>query len=235
MIFSTINSALPILLGLSSLVVAAPRNMTRQDPSELSLYAQLQLADTAVDRYKLLPNDESFVYDFSKTGAAFANHKNFPALVGTGGSMAIATFEPCSMSHIHIHPRAAELFAVASGRVITQMVPESGVVGADGKQRVVRTELGPSMITVFPMGAFHTQANLECEPAITVASFTSEEPGASLIAAELFSVSDDTIVASFGGSIASGNIDAIRSAIPKNILIKLEECAAKCGIKSRRA
>jgi hypothetical protein len=139
------------------------------------------------------------------------------------------------MSPVHFHPRAAELFVVTSGHLSTQMVPEAGVLSVDGKQRVVRTELGPGMLTVFPMGSYHTQANLECDPAVIVVSFTSSDPGSSLVAAQTFSLSNDTIVASFGGSIPNEEIAAIRSAIPRSIFIQLEECAAKCGIKARRA
>ena len=46
---------------------------------------------SAVDRYQLLPNDEDFIFDFNKTdGTGFADAKTFPALVGTGASMAFA-------------------------------------------------------------------------------------------------------------------------------------------------
>lgn len=42
------------------------------------------------DRYRLLPNDEDFVFDFNKSQAPFADRKTFPALTGSGGSMAAA-------------------------------------------------------------------------------------------------------------------------------------------------
>lgn len=61
------------------------------------------------------------------------------------------------MAFLHLHPRASELFAVTSGRVVTEMVPEAGVVTADGKQRVIRTDLSAGMLTIFPQGSFHTQ------------------------------------------------------------------------------
>jgi hypothetical protein len=45
---------------------------------------------SAVDRYKLLPKDEDFVFDFTKSETPFANRKNFPALVGSGTSFSVA-------------------------------------------------------------------------------------------------------------------------------------------------
>ncbi|KAL2169407.1 hypothetical protein VTG60DRAFT_6036 [Thermothelomyces hinnuleus] len=59
----------------------------------LSIPAQLQLADTAVDRYQILPNDEDFVFDFNKATFPMANRKTFPALVGTNLALAIAEIE----------------------------------------------------------------------------------------------------------------------------------------------
>ena len=67
--------------------------------------------------------------------------------------MAVATFPACSIAALHVHPRASELFLVLTGRILTEMTPESGVVGADSTtQRVVRTELSGHQMTVFPQG-----------------------------------------------------------------------------------
>jgi hypothetical protein len=45
---------------------------------------------SAVDRYQILPKDENFVFDFNSAPFPMANRKTFPALVGTGISLAIA-------------------------------------------------------------------------------------------------------------------------------------------------
>ncbi|KAH6980469.1 hypothetical protein EDB80DRAFT_692234 [Ilyonectria destructans] len=50
---------------------------------------------------------------------------------------------------IHVHPRSAELQFVSSGRLITEMVPENGVLDNDGQHRVIRTELTPNVMTPF--------------------------------------------------------------------------------------
>lgn len=131
----------------------------------------------------------------------------------------------------HIHPRSSELFAVVSGRVFTESVPEAGVFDSDGNPRVIRSELGPLQMTVFHQGAFHTQMNPDCEPALAVASFSSEDPGAGIIVPQLLSLSDDVVVNSFNGAISADELDKIREAIPEGMAIQLDECRAKCGAR----
>ncbi|TQN67872.1 Spherulin-1A [Colletotrichum shisoi] len=235
MLTSVVNTVFTATLALSALGAAAPHRRDNGSTTGLSLTAQLQLADTAVDRYRLLPGDEDFVFDFKKSQSFFANRQTFPALTGLGGSMAVAEIPACSMSFLHTHPRASELFAVVSGRILTEMVTEAGVVGPDGKPRVIRADLGPSQMTVFPQGAFHTQVNPECSPASVAVSFTSEEAGVGLIASQTFALSDDVIARSFGNSIAGEDIDKVRNAIPKGVAIKVDECLKKCGIQKRAA
>jgi hypothetical protein len=138
------------------------------------------------------------------------------------------------MSFLHIHPRASELFAVTAGNVLTEMVAEAGVMDAEGKQRVIRNELGPGMLTVFPGGSLHTQLNVECEPATFVASFTSEDPGAAFIVGQTFATSDDVIMNSFGPVFSGQDIDAIRDALPEGIEIKIDQCLETCGIQKRQ-
>lgn len=82
------------------------------------------------------------------------------------------------MNTLHVHPRSAELQLVTSGRLVTEMAPENGVNDAEGNRRVIRTELGPNMMTPFYIGSVHTQYNPDCEPATFVAAFPSEDFGA---------------------------------------------------------
>ncbi|UNI15305.1 hypothetical protein JDV02_001848 [Purpureocillium takamizusanense] len=227
---SFISSA---ILAFSSLAAAAPQHRDNGSTSRLSLTAQLQLADTAAQRYSLLPDDKNFTFSFNQSEAPFANRQSFPALVGTGGSMAIAEFPPCSIGFLHLHPRAAELFVVVSGHVHTEMVPEAGVVDGSGKQRVIRTELGPKQMTFFPMGSFHTQVNPECEPAMAMASFPSEDSGASAVVGQTFALNDNIIESAFGQSIQGQDIDKVRHALPQGMVTKVESCLAKCGLKKR--
>jgi hypothetical protein len=139
------------------------------------------------------------------------------------------------MAALHLHPRSAELFLLVSGRVITEMVPEIGVLNANGTQRAIRTELSPNMMTVFPMGSLHMQMNPDCEPALTVTGFMDEDPSVGLVAPEQFSIPDAFIAAGFGNGIAGADIDRVRHLIPQGPAITIDECLKKCNIKKRQA
>ncbi|KAJ5785297.1 uncharacterized protein N7503_010509 [Penicillium pulvis] len=230
---STISSIVAVALVFALPAKAAPRQMVRRSTPELSLTAQLQIADTAIDRYKLLSKDEDFVFDFTNNSMPIANRETFPTLVGSGMSFSVGQLPACSMVYLHLHPRATELFVLNSGRVLTQMVPEAGVLDSDGKQRVINTELGPGKMTIFPAGSFHTQVNPDCEPANFTAAFSAEDFGFGLVAQQTFSLSDDAIAATFGQSIAGEDIDKVRDAIPKDAVIKVEQCLTKCGKQKR--
>ncbi|KAF4966955.1 hypothetical protein FSARC_5440 [Fusarium sarcochroum] len=234
-------AAVSAILAFTSFTEAAPRNTRRGASEGLSLTAQLQLADTAADRFTLLPEDKDFIFDFNqkqenpgKGGELIAaNRKTFPALVGTGSGMAFGRIDACGMNTLHVHPRSAELQVVTSGRLITEMVPENGVVDKDGNRRVIRTELKANMMTPFYQGSIHTQYNPDCEPANFFASFAAEDFGTGQLADELAVISDDVIAATFGQSIAGEDIEKVRKAIPKSIALGVEECLKKCGIKKR--
>ncbi|KAF4997396.1 hypothetical protein FGRMN_3887 [Fusarium graminum] len=228
------------VLAFTSFTEAAPRNSRRTEYQPPSLTAQLRLADTTAERFNLLPNDSDFVFDFNdkkqdnpgKGGMLIAaNRKTFPALVGTGSGMAFGKVDPCGMNTLHVHPRSAELQIVTSGRLITEMVPENGVLDKDGKRRVIRTDLTANMMTPFYQGSVHTQFNPECEPATFIATFASEDFGTGQIADELVALSDDVIAATFGQSIAGEDIEKVRAAIPKSIALGVDECLVKCGLK----
>ena len=133
------------------------------------------------------------------------------------------------MVPLHLHPRSPELFVVVSGRLLTETVPESGVLDAEGNQRVIRTELGPGKMTVFPMGSFHTQVNPDCEPAVAVAGFTSEDPGAGAVVSQALTMSDGVVQGSFGQDAGK-----LRDGVAKGALVMMEECAKKCGLEKRR-
>ncbi|KAF4293161.1 hypothetical protein KXX33_000855 [Aspergillus fumigatus] len=230
-----LHSVVAVMLSLVPLARTAPQPITQGSTSELSLTAQLRLADTAIERYKLLPKDEDFVFNFAGASLPVATSQNFPALVGTGASFSISQLPACSMSFLHLHPRATELFAITSGRVLSEMIPETGVLDSEGHQRVIRAELGPGMLTVFPAGSFHTQVNPDCEPANFTAAFTSDGFAVGIVAAQTFSFSDDVIAATFGETIAGEDIDKVRHAIPATMAIKVEECLTKCGKQKRQA
>ena len=115
------------------------------------------------------------------------------------------------------------------------MVPESGVVSPNGTQRVIRTELGPGQMTVFPMGSYHTQINPDCTPAVAVASFNDEDPGAGLTAPGLFALTDEFAVPMFGQAFDGEDIDRIRHLIPQSAIFAVESCLDACKLKKRES
>ncbi|KAK4102595.1 putative spherulin [Parathielavia hyrcaniae] len=222
MLSSFTNTA--AILALASLVTAAPH---------LSLPAQLQLADTAIEKYPLLTKDKDFVFDFNNAPFPLANRKSFPALIGSDLAIAIAEIPACSMASLHIHPRSAEIFAVLSGRIYTEMIPESGVIvdpKTDPKPRVVRTELTAKQTTIFPMGSFHAQVNPDCTPALTIAAFSSDDPGAALVVPQTLIISDEFVTSSFGGGLSAEELARFRAAVPQGAIFEVEACKKRCGL-----
>ncbi|KAH6883557.1 hypothetical protein B0T10DRAFT_380813, partial [Thelonectria olida] len=78
---------------------------------------------SAAERFSLLSNDGDFVFDFNQEQA--------------DPGMAFGRIDAYGMNSIHVHPRSAELQFVTSGRLITEMVPENGVLDNDGQRRVI--------------------------------------------------------------------------------------------------
>ncbi|KAL5338363.1 RmlC-like cupin domain-containing protein [Aspergillus crustosus] len=229
----TLRSIGAAILALAIPTTAAPHPITQRAQSELSITAQLKLADTAVERYALLPNDEDFVFDFNHGAVPIASSANFPPLVGTGISFNTGQLDACSMSIVHLHPRATELFTLVSGHVLSEMIPQEGVVDSAGNQRVISVELHPNMMTIFPAGSFHTQINPDCEPANFTAAFTSDEFALGIVAKQLFSFSDEVVAATFGQVVQGGDIEKVRDGIPVALALRVEECLVKCGIEKR--
>jgi hypothetical protein len=234
---------------LASTAFAAPASMEKRanattTTSTLSLTQQLFLADTAVDRFALLPDNASFVFDFTnpklkgKGGSQGdlipANRKTFPALVGTGAGMAVGFLNGCAFNTPHVHPRSVELQIVTQGRLMTEMLPENGVLDpATGKRRVIANEVKTNQMTPFYQGSVHTQFNPDCTPATFVAAFNNEDFGAGQVLDELVSFSTDVVEAAFGQVVDGANVDAFRAAIPISIAKGVEECLARCGIQKK--
>jgi hypothetical protein len=219
---------------------AAP---TPSSSSGLSLTQQLFIADTAVDRFALLPNDASFVFDFNnpalkgKGGKAgdiiAANRKAFPPLVSTGAGMAVGFLNGCAFNTPHVHPRSVELQIVTKGRLTVAMAPENGVFvnnNATMGRRIITNTIGEYQMTPFYQGSVHTQFNPDCTPAVFVAAFNNEDFGAGQIADELFSFNQDIVSAAFGGFIDGKDVDKFKAEIPVSVANGVAECLKTCGI-----
>ncbi|KAF2754342.1 RmlC-like cupin [Pseudovirgaria hyperparasitica] len=224
------------IMALSPAIHAAPRPVTRESPSGLSLTQQLTLADTAADRYALLPNDSDFVYDFNTASPQLPNRKNFPALVGTGVSMATASFPACVVAPVHIHPRATELFLVTSGTIQTTLIPEFGAGPlpstsntANPNTRIISNTLTAGQMTVFPQGGFHLQINPTCENATAAAAFSSDDEGVIAIVPSLVSLNEGLLQDVFGQSLGAEEIGRVREAAKQGLAL-MEECKKSCGL-----
>lgn len=110
-------SLLATVLAMSSTSVSAPTNQT-QPSTELSKTTRLRMADryvphrtckarkssktnldfcSAAERYSILSDDKDFVFDLGQNNfQSIANRQTFPAMVGTGTSIAAATFPGAS-------------------------------------------------------------------------------------------------------------------------------------------
>ncbi|KAE8446155.1 hypothetical protein EG329_012528 [Mollisiaceae sp. DMI_Dod_QoI] len=227
----------------TSTTTAHPAATTTASASGLSLTQQLFIADTAVDRFALLPNDKDFVFSFGdpalkgkggKGGDLIAaNRKTFPALVSTGSGMAVGFLGPCGFNTPHVHLRATELQIVTQGRLMTEMVPENGVNNAAGSRRVISNEVKAFEMQPFYQGSVHTQFNPDCTNATFVASFNSEDFGTGQVADELFSMTDDVVSAAFGLPQDGADVELFRKSIPTSIALGVETCLKQCGIAKR--
>lgn len=238
------STGTPTTTSTPSNISAAPSSTVIASAFTPSLTQQLFLADTAADRFSLLPANSQFVFDFAnpalknkggKGGDLLtANRKTFPALVGTGSGMAVGFLGPCGFNTPHVHPRATELQIVVSGRLIVEMLPENGVFNTPGVatsgRRVITNTVNAFGMTPFYMGSVHTQFNPDCTNATFVASFNSEDFGAGQVADELFALSDDVVEAAFGQAIDGTDVQKFRKAIPATIAEGVEQCLKTCGI-----
>ena len=146
------------LAGVLLLLLATPIYAVDKD-ADPGLVIKLREANTALDRLGLLSDDRNWVYDFTQDekytadpgSVVNANAATFPALTGTGMTMALLTLAPCSMLPLHLH-RATNLVVAVSGSTDTWMIQENGA-------RMIHTLLKPGSMTVFPAASMHTMMN----------------------------------------------------------------------------
>ena len=246
-ILATVVSAAPwssaAIKAASSTTSSSVPAVTATAAAGPSLTQQLFLADTAAARFALLPVDTDFLFDFNnpalkgkggKGGDLIAaNRASFPALVGTGSGMAVGFLGPCGFNTPHVHPRGTELQIVISGQIKTEMVPENGVLNANGTRRVISNTVNQFQMQPFYQGSVHTQFNPSCtENATFVASFNSEDFGAGQVPDELFAMTDNVLAAAFGQAVDAADLEKFRAAIPVSIAKGVEECLASCPGKT---
>lgn len=199
------------------------------------LIRNVSTAVTQVQRINLL-SDNDFIFDFvnipmNASGVATgrdghsvnANAANMPALIGQDISLTLGFIGPCGMNTPHTHPRSTEFNYVVNGSFTTGMFQENGA-------RVVLGNVTAGQASLFPRGAIHFEANLECEPATFVAAFGDSDPGTLQIAQGLFGLPAQVVGAVLGNDLTQDQITNLKSMIPANIAIGLDECVKRCGL-----
>lgn len=179
-------------------------------------------------------DDTEFVFDFANppleaidSSAAgtlvLADRSSFPALYDSGVSVALFELAPCALVVPHTHSRAAESIFVTDGQLHTQFV-------LDNNLPVVTNDLFKYQATVFPQGSFHYELNPTCEPASFISSFSSDDPGISLIAPSLFFFEDEALRATFGNApLTAEHLESIRESIPPSVIASAQQCLARCS------
>ena len=231
------NPTTPTVPSTSS---AANKTISSKSPADTSLannpvaIEQLLLAAKASDRIRLVDKDASFKFDFENPPAKTevsglgghtvrADRESFPPLIGTGVSMTLGFLGPCGFNTPHTHPRSSEVNIVVQGTLETEFALENGA-------RIVKNTLETHQMTVFPQGALHVEFNPNCENAIFVAGFASEDPGVQQAAQTFFALNQNVVEAAIGNDFTfeGKEVDRFRSLIPENVALGVESCLAKC-------
>lgn len=213
------------------------RGPTDGPANDASVIQSLLLAPKAVDRIGILSEDTDFKFDFlnpppkssaenGKGGRTVrADRVSFPALIGTNGATTVGFIGPCGFNTPHTHPRSAELNLVVQGRLVSQFVLENGA-------RTVTNTIETMQMTVFPLGALHTEFNPDCVPATFVAGFSNEDPGVQQEAQAFFGLDEEIIRAAVGNDFAFEGKDVakFRKLIPENVALGVESCLKKCNL-----
>ena len=225
MVFSLISLA---TLAIVATVYAVDKDV---DPS---LVAKLRMANTNLDRMKLLPNNDDWLFDFTKQdkytftpgGVVNANAATFPATVGQGMTMAMLNLGPCSMLPPHLHPRATNYVVSVSGTTQTIMINENGA-------QTITEILSPGKMTIFPQGSIHTMMNMGCENAQLVSALNSDDTGTTNLANAFFSLPTNFTGPVIGSNVNYQAIDGTIPAIGTGANYGPEQCIAACKAKGK--
>ena len=89
-------------------------------------------------------------------------------------------------------------------------------------------------MTVSPTGATHTEFNPDCDDAVFVAGFASEDPGVEQLAQTLFSLDPKLVQVDLGVQTINGeDIEELRDRLPTNVALGVESCLKKCGVSKK--
>lgn len=210
------------------ITVPASTNITAQ-------VAALTLAPTQVARIAILDQDSDYVFDFSDPSAGetigdgghtvAAHRGTFPGVVGNGVAMTVGFIAPCGLNTPHTHPRATEINYAVNGTFLSGFIAENGV-------RVVQNTLYAGQAAVFPAGAIHWEANLECDAVTFVAAFNHEDPGVLQVAQKFYEIDPAILSATLGG-VTEASITQMAAGIPDNVANGIKACRVRCGFEEQ--
>lgn len=239
------NNGQPLYSSNGTLVNAPnATNLTRPNPTYTSQQLMdIKLAYTRAEVIALLasygdPNDY-FKFDLTPNGSQsnaanglggqgyLAHVGNYPVLQGTGISVAMGYLNPCGLDSVHVHNRADELVTLVSGVSL-----KTGFVLEDGYDQPVMTEIGLYQTTIRPKGSLHWEFNDNCEPAAFVASLSSEDPGVSRTAQNLFINPEEIVDAdlAYPSWLNNVNTTLFRAQLPTAFAQGAKECYTRCGL-----
>ncbi len=112
------------------------------------------------------------------------------------------------------------MFLVLQGTFKTAFVEEN-------TGRTIVNTLTAGQATVFPQGLIHEEQNNDCDTAIFLSSFSSEDPGVATTSTGLFSIPVEAVAATFG--IKNDTVLNVKNSLPKNPAPGNQECLARCA------
>ncbi|XP_024520794.1 putative germin-like protein 2-1 [Selaginella moellendorffii] len=129
------------------------------------------------------------------SNVTLASVNNFPGLNTFGVAFARIDYAPGGTNPPHVHPRGSELLFLVHGNLLV------GFVTTLPDNKLFAQMLYPGDLFVFPRGLVHFQLNVGKEPAVAMAGFNSQNPGATQVAKAVFDsnppINDDVIAKAF--------------------------------------
>ena len=97
----------------------------------------------------------------------------------------------------------------------------------------IYTEIGPYQTTIRPKGSLHWEFNDHCEPAVFVASLSSEDPGVARTAQNFFINPQQIVDANlaYPSWLVGVDIGEYRTQLPTAFAQGAMECYTRCGIQ----
>ncbi len=109
---------------------------------------------------------------------------------------------------------------------------KTGFIQEEGENTELTTILDLYEGAIFPMGSIHYEFNDNCDPAVFIAAFSSDDPGLSRVAQNFFGLNPDVVDADLGYPtfLDQTNIAQFETTIPPAFALGTKECLNRCGI-----